>query len=139
MTPTVKQKVVHSSPTNLGNPATTKEIDKRLLRIKPPHKFHRTLMSVTSFKYWKASEFRAWLLCYSSPVLSDLLPPDYIYHLSLLVCATHTLLGDTILALDIDEAHEMLSTFYSLFPLLYPCEICTMNIHYLIHLSTRAL
>ena len=49
--------------------------------------------------------------------------------------ATHTLLGDAILASDIDKAHEMLSTFYSVFPLLYPRELCTINIHCLIHLS----
>ena len=126
---------MHARRFYLGNPATKKEIDKRLLRIKPPHEFRRKPRSITYFKYWKASGFRAWLLYYSLPVLSGLLPPDYIYHLSLLVSATHTLLGDAILASDIDKAHEMLSTFYSLFPLLYPCELCTINIHCLIHLS----
>ena len=119
----------------LGHPATTKEIDKRLHRIKPPHEFRRTPRSITSFKYSKASEFRAWLLYYSLPVLSDLLPPDYIYHLSLLVSATHTPLGGAIFSPDINKAHEMLTTFYALFPLLYPRKLCTMNIHCLIHLS----
>ena len=95
----------------LGHPAATKEIDKRLHWIKPPYEFHRTPRSITSFKYWKASEFRAWLLYYSLPVLSDLLPPDYIYHLSLLVSATHCLLGDAIYAPDIDMAHDMLQLF----------------------------
>ena len=86
-------------------------------------------------KQWKASEFRAWLLYYCIPVLSDILPADYIYHLSLLVAAMHILLGDAIPSADIDTAHELLQRFYSLTPKLYSRSICTANMHLLIHLS----
>ena len=113
----------------------TKEIDKRLYRIKPPQEFRRTPRSVTAMKQWKASEFRAWLLFYSLPVLSDLLPADYIYHLALLVSAIHILLGDAIKTADIDIAQEQLELFYKLAPQLYPAKICTANMHSLIHLS----
>ena len=41
----------------LGQPTITREIDKRLHRIKPPQEFRRTPRSITSFKQWKASEF----------------------------------------------------------------------------------
>ena len=86
-------------------------------------------------KQWKASEFRAWLLFYSLPVLSGLLPPDYIYHLPLLVPAMHILLGDAIQIADIEKVQEQLELFYRLVPQLYQFEICTANMHCVIHLS----
>ena len=125
----------HTRRFYLGSPSTTKEIDKRLSRIKPPQEFRRTPRSVTSLKQWKASEFRAWLLYYALPVLSDLLPADYIYHLSLFVSAMHILLSDMISLEDIELAHNLLSVFYELATQLYPVEICTMNLHMVIHFS----
>ena len=68
-------------------------------------------------------------------VLSDLLPPDYIYHLSLLVSAMHILLGDVIPSDDVNIAHEQLNLFYHLVPELYDQEVCTANMHALVHLS----
>ena len=117
----------------LGASSTT---EKRLRRIKPPEEFRRTPRSITTFKQWKASEFRAWLLYYSLPVLSNLMPGDYVHHLSLLVSVIHILLGDMISASDVDFAHSLLVAFYNLLPKLYPSKICTMNMHSLVHLST---
>lgn len=74
------------------------EINRCLLRIKPPHDFRRTPRSILTSKYWKASEYRAWLLFYCLPVLSNFLPTDYLYHLSLLVCSIHILLGTSLTA-----------------------------------------
>lgn len=90
-------------------------------------------------KLWKASEHRAWLLYYSLPVLSDLLPPDYIYHLSLLVSAMHILLGDSIPIGDVDMADQQLQLFFKLVPQLYYPKICGTNIHNLIHISQFVL
>ena len=125
----------HTRRFYLGAPSTTKEIDKRLGRIKPPQEFRRTPRSISSYKQWKASEFRAWLLFYSLPVLTGLLPADYIYHLSLFVSGMHLLLSDMVSSAEIGLAHSLLSDFYKLTPKLYPVEICTMNLHSLIHLS----
>lgn len=61
----------------------TSLIDQKLLRIKPPHEFRRTPRSVTTYKYWKASEFRAFLLFYALPVLAD---TSIIYRCSYLLC-----------------------------------------------------
>lgn len=110
------------------------EIDRLLLRIKPPHEFRRTPRSVQSSKYWKASELRAWLLFYSLSVLSSFLPLDYLKHLSLLVSSMHILLSTSISHSDIEAAHLMLVRFYELIPNLYPQTLCTMNCHSLIHL-----
>jgi hypothetical protein len=117
----------------LGN--VTKEIDRRMLAIKPPEEFRRSPRSVSTLKHWKASEFRAWLLFYSIPVLGDLLPPDYSYHLSLLVSSMHILLGDAIEVDELDKARASLELFFTLVPQLYSSEMCTANMHSLVHLS----
>lgn len=106
-----------------------------LLRIKPPHDFRRSPRPIeTTVKYWKASEYRAFLLFYAIPLLSGFLPPDYIHHLSLLVSSIHILLGTKIAPSDLEAARHMLKSFYQLVPKLYPQELCTTNVHSLIHL-----
>ena len=110
------------------------EINKRLKCIKPPHEFRRTPRPITTYSYWKASEFRAWLLYYSIPILSDLLPSDYVYHLSLLVAAMHLLLSDCILVSEIQTADELLNLFYTITPKLYPLTMCSSNMHTLVHM-----
>ncbi len=110
------------------------EIDNVLLQIKPPHDFRRSPRSIKTCKYWKATEYRAWLLCYAIPVLSNFLPRDYLHHLSLLVTSIHILLGTSITSTNLELAHSMLLRFYELIPQLYPETLCTMNAHNLIHL-----
>ena len=74
-----------------------KLIDRKLLSVKPPHEFHRSPRSIAdSVKYWKTSEFRAWLLFYSLPIVAPYLPAEYAQHYSLLVYAMHILLGSDI-------------------------------------------
>ena len=123
----------HSCRFYLGR--VTEEIDKKIKCIKPPQEFRRSPRSMSNFKQCKASEYRAWLFYYCLPVLSNLLPPDYIYHLSLLVSAMHILLGDTIPMSDVKIAQQQLNLFHHLVPELYREELCTANMHILAHLS----
>ena len=123
----------HSHRFYLGR--STSRIDHKLLRIKPPHEFRRTPRSITTYKHWKASEFRAFLLYYALPVLMNILPPDYIHHLALLVAAVHLLLSDCIDVTEVAKAQQLLNTFHNLIPELYPLEMCTANMHSLLHLS----
>ena len=112
-----------------------KDIDKALLRIKPPSDIPRVPRSVEShLKYWKGNEYRAWLLFYSLPVLKDFLPADYLHHLALLVSAIYKLLCTDITSDQISAAEEQLNLFYTLIPILYTDQLCTMNVHSLIHL-----
>ena len=67
--------------------------------------------------------------------IKDLLPPDYAYRLSLPVSPLHILLSDVVPVTDVNIAHEQLDLFYDLVPELYGEEICTANMHTLIHLS----
>lgn len=112
------------------------ELDKMLFRIKPPNSFRRSPRSLhTCNSFWKASEHRAWLLYYAIPLLINVLPPDYIYHLSLLITSIHILLGTTITTEDLNMCQEMLTAFHKLIPQLYPETLLTANFHMLVHLS----
>ena len=112
-----------------------KEIDKMLTRIKPPHDFRRSPRSIDTFKYWKASELRAFILFYALPILQSFLQPHYVYHLALLVSSMHILLGTSCEESHLKSAQERLEEFYSLIPELYTSSLCTMNVHSLIHLA----
>ena len=66
------------------------DIDHFLLKQHPLHEFTRPPRSIIShLAFWKANEFRVWLLFYSLPLLLNSLPPLYFHHFSLLVCAMH--------------------------------------------------
>lgn len=112
------------------------QIDEKLLEIKPPHEFRRTPRAIQkTLSYWKASEFRAWLLFFSIPILFDFLHMDYLHHLNLLVKSLHILLSTYISPSDLKAAEEMLTIFYQKTVDLYPQQVCTMNVHSLIHLT----
>ena len=112
------------------------QIDEKLLEIKPPHEFRRTPRAIQkTLSYWKASEFRAWLLFYSIPILFDFLHRDYLHHLNLLVKSLHILLSSCISSSDLKAAEEMLAIFYRKAVDLYPQQVCTMNVHSLLHLT----
>lgn len=64
----------------IGTPATVHDIDQRLLSIMPPHSFTRLPRSLKDRSYWKASEWRLWLLFYSLPCLLNVLPHLYWCH-----------------------------------------------------------
>ena len=122
----------HSEPYSLRKHIST--INRILARLKPPNEVHRSPRSIENISFYKASEYRAWLLFYSVPVLSIFLPPEYTHHLSLLVSAMHILLSDKILVGDLHNAYSMLSTFYQSAGKLYSPSIYTANMHSLEHI-----
>ena len=125
----------HRCPYYIGRQVKT--IDLHLLNQRPPHDFSRAPRPIaTHRKYWKASEFRYWLLYYSLPILVNFLPPLYAHHYSLLVCAMHILLQSKIKEVQIDAAEQMLKDYYKMLPELYGDTSCTLNAHSLIHLTT---
>lgn len=123
----------HSSSYYLGSKLKT--IDKVLLRQQPPHELSRPPRCIEKhLKYFKASELRTWLLFYSLPLLLHNLPPLFLHHYALLVCAMHTLLQDEITLSLVDAAECMLVDFCKLLPELYGDDSCTANAHLLFHL-----
>ena len=113
-----------------------KEIDIQLLKQCPPHDFTRAPRSIKRHrKYWKASEFRNFLLYYSLPLLIDVLPPLYFHCYGLLVCAMHILLQTRVSDTQIQAAQTMLDDFYILLPELYGNQMCVLNMHLLSHMA----
>ena len=110
-------------------------VDKRLKNLKPPNNISRLPRSINDhLKYWKASEFRSFLLYYSLPVLRDIQSKEYFQHYLLLVNAVYILLKDSISAADIDKSNALLTHFCCLFAALYGDRYMTCNIHQLLHL-----
>lgn len=79
----------HSQPFSLRKHIP--QINRIIAKIKPVDEIHRVPRPLDQLSFYKASEYRAWLLFYSLPILSHYLPPEYIHHLSLLVTAVHIL------------------------------------------------
>lgn len=98
----------------------------------PPHDFSRAPRSIE--KYWKASEFRYWLLYYSLPLLVDISPPLYFHYLY--AQCIQLLLQSKIKEPQIRAAEKMLKDYYNLLPELYGDNSCTLNAHSLTHLTT---
>ena len=87
-------------------------VDSQLKAINPPSVItcKPCKLSMHS-KYMKASEYRAFLLYYSLPVLSGILPSQYLSHFSLSVMFIHTLLQQSISDRQILQCEDMIITF----------------------------
>ena len=121
----------HGEPYSLR--AHAYDIDKWVSAIKPPNEINRLPRSVDQMSFYKASEYRSWLLYYSLPLFFQLLPPDYVHHLALLVAAMHILLSDSISQKDLESAHCLLMCFHDVAGDLYDPSIYTINLHTLVH------
>ena len=115
-------------------PSQANAINQFLSNIKPPDNFRIKPRSLNDRAHWKASEYRAWLLYYSLPVLIKTLPGNYVHHYALLVCSMHVLLNDVITVEGLRFSQRALNAFYKLLPTLYGEISCSANMHALIHL-----
>lgn len=95
--------------------------------------------SVTCRKYWKASEFRNFLLYYSVPCLRGILPTEYYNHLLFLVHGIYTLLKGSISIEELTTAHISVSTFHKQFQDLYGLRNMRYNLHLLNHIAQCVL
>uniref|UniRef100_A0A1X7VJE6 DUF4218 domain-containing protein n=1 Tax=Amphimedon queenslandica TaxID=400682 RepID=A0A1X7VJE6_AMPQE len=109
-------------------------INKLLSKFKPPNEVLRHPRSIDNMSFYKASEYRAWLLFYSLPILSNFLPIEYIHHFLLLVSSTHILLSDSIKTGDLELVDRKLLAFYQSAVDFYSTNVYTANIHSLAHI-----
>lgn len=123
----------HDKPWYVGTKSEV--IDKQLLSIKPPVELTRVPRSVKERKYWKASEWRSFLLFYALPVLSGILSKKYWNHLFLLVFGIYSLLQETISMVEVDSAENALKKFVMEFEKLYGKDNMTFNVHLMTHIS----
>ena len=74
-----------------------KDVDEKLSKIKPRNDITRCPWKIeTERQYWKAFEFRLFILFYGPIVLRSVLPEDYYRHFIFLSEAIFVLLGDSI-------------------------------------------
>jgi len=122
------------SPTQSGNPyfigKHLKTVSKRLNKIKPPPFIERLPRDLEKhYQHFKATELQAWLLFYSLPCLSDILPFAYLRHFAYLSEAIYIVLGDNITPTKLDRASMLLNKFYQEFEELYGPGSCGLNVH----------
>lgn len=122
----------HTKPWSLSTKGDM--VDRKLCSIKPSSEVNRLPRSIKTRKYWKASEFRSWLLFYSIPVLHEILPSKYLNHWFILVFCIFTLLKSSVSSSEIDLCKALMDVFCMEMGILYGKEQLTFNVHQLTHL-----
>ncbi|XP_067649897.1 uncharacterized protein [Haliotis asinina] len=115
------------------------KVNRRLLQIKPPNYMSRLPRSLMDSDYWKASEWKYWLLFYAPTIMHDILMPEYYRHFLLLSESIFLLLQDSIKPSDIRHSKILLARFVAMFPVMYGESVMTLNVHQLLHLPDNVL
>ncbi|XP_075144943.1 uncharacterized protein LOC142219991 [Haematobia irritans] len=110
------------------------KIDKRLKNIRPLQAFARMPRSLSLFQTYKATEMYYWILFYSIPTLSSILPEEYYQHWILLVVCLHNLLLRKISNKTLKDTDVLLKYFVKEFQKIYGKHCMTYNVHQLLHM-----
>lgn len=100
-----------------------------------PREFARRPRSLHQLHYFKATEFRMFLLYYGSVVLKERLPENQLHHFNALQMAARILTDPSLITQPnaCDYADELLRAFVSDSAEIYSPKFVTHNIHNLIH------
>ncbi len=110
-------------------------VNKNLNCIKGLRSFTRRPRSTKEKGFWKANEFRCWLLYYALPCLKGVLKDSYFRHFALLSEAIFIFLQTNISKTEFNKASRNLKVFVTNFAKLYGEENMMYNVHLLEHLS----
>lgn len=117
------------------------EVSSTLISLKPylPSEFNRLPRSLEELEYWKATEFRTFLLYTGIIALKGRLNKQLFQHFMLLHSAIRILLSkETCLTLN-GQAKCLLIQFVTEYSDLYGMEFISYNVHGLIHLPDFVL
>ncbi|CAC5414618.1 unnamed protein product [Mytilus coruscus] len=115
--------------------SAVEKVDERLLSFLPTLSITRLLRKIQNhIKYWKASEFKSFLLYYGAPVMFGILDRDRFSHYLNLVNASQILLMNGSTEEKLKNVEDMLFSFCGKFSTLYNKKYMTLNIHQLVHL-----
>lgn len=109
-------------------------VDKNIKRMQPPRFFSRQPRVIDEKPFWKANEFRNWLLYYAVPCLKNSLQEKYLRHFSLLSEAIFLFLKTEITPADFTTAAKDLKEFVDQFESCYGKSNMMYNVHLLEHL-----
>lgn len=121
----------HSEPFYIP-PQLQKVVDMRLKQIKPSSVATRP-RKIADLSFYKAKDYRNFLLYYGRPSLSGTLSRDRLDHFDLFASAIYLLLKEKVSTEDVDIAERRLEQFVARFHELYHESYITMNIHLLLH------
>jgi hypothetical protein len=125
--------IYHAKPWYLGKRIA--EIDCKILSMLPPSNITRAPRSLLTRAYWKANEWRAFLLCYDPIVLKEILPVLYYNHMILLSSVMFSLQSEFISHMDEFHSSTCINKFVKEFSVLYGLEHMSYNVHLLVHLT----
>ena len=115
------------------------KISRRLLEIKDnyyPTEFSKRPRPLKLFKYWKATEFRSFILYLGPVVLANVLPIKVYKHFLLLHCAIYILCSDFCQDSQWRTcANDLLHCFVRKISTVYCNELLVYNFHNLLHLQ----
>ena len=123
----------HNRPWYIGK--SIAKIDEHLLNMMPPSNVTRAPRSLLTRAYWKANEWRAFLLFYAPVVLRDVLPERFYHHMVQISAIMFSLQSDFISRADIDSISTCIQNFVSNFEMLYGVEHMSYNVHLLLHMA----
>jgi len=117
----------------------TSVVDQLLKQIRIPDEINRLPRSLEDRKFWKATEFRSFLLIYSPVILMGVLPKKFYTHWLLLCNAIHLLFQDTVTTVMVNTSRKCIYKFVSRIPEMYGSEHVSYNVHILTHLPDAVL
>lgn len=102
--------------------------------VRFPTEFSRAQKTLNELTYFKASEFRNFIMYIGVIVLKDILVDKYYIHFLTYVTALRLLTQDNISQETIEKANILLSYFVKCFGKLYGPDNMTFNVHAHLHL-----
>jgi len=98
----------HNKPYYIKN---TSVVDQLLKLVRVPDEINRLPRSLADRKFWKATEFRSFLLIYSPVILMNVLPKKFYGHWLLLSNGIRLLFQDTVTTAMVNTSRKCLYKF----------------------------
>ena len=114
-----------------------KSLNKNYKEIKVPHSFARSIRDFSSLAYWKANEFKVFMLYSGVPSLINTLPTAYFEHFCLYVLILRKLCDRELNINEIDNLDKLLSIWHKGVETLYGIFELTYNAHAHLHLAQQ--
>ncbi|CAF0902681.1 unnamed protein product [Brachionus calyciflorus] len=112
-----------------------KELDDRLLSIKPPSYVSSLPRSLTKWRKWKSHDFMNFTIHFSLITFSNLMPIEYFHNYMLFVIAIENLFRKEIDKNNLQKIQKCIELFVSQLAKLYNPNIMKSGIHELLHLT----
>lgn len=98
-----------------------------------PIEIHRAVRSLEHIRFWKAIEFRTFLLYLGPVILKEVLQTEVYQHFLLLFCAI-TICSSTKYKIFLNIADELVSEYLEKYIEIYGIDSITSNVHNLCHM-----